>query len=321
MIKAFSSWFSKNLSYLSHLFGITGIILILFLGLFYIPGRIAAAQSDRMRQAQQEVEQSVKELIFSDTASNIREIKFLIEAKEIQLGEKFPLSIPQVLTLAQQSFMQDKFLPLTERKAYIQELEDLKAAVPKAMATAPRAGARFWTAATIGTLLSIILSILLAALGAVTLIKKQRRETELQEELQNETAPTEIALAVQKHYAYEMENHFIAVLRTIEGVHIIEHPSSINTGVNVHFVYKNKAYFVKFKLLANSKVSLSTMKQLFYFVGEQKGEIWLIYNTNLTTLARQEIKELNQKSFDRICRSIKVSTGDEFDKILRQYLL
>jgi hypothetical protein len=168
--------------------------------------------------------------------------------------------------------------------------------------------------------LSIIISILLASLGAYTLLRKRQKDQEIQEELNNEMEQTEIAMAVQKHYAYEMENHFITVLKSIDGVQIIDHPSNINTGVNVHFVYRNKAYFVKFKFLTNSKVGLSTIRQIFYFVGSQKGEIWLIYNTGLTSMAKEEIKHVNQKYVDKACRPIKVSTGDEFDKVLKQYL-
>jgi hypothetical protein len=320
MIKAISNWFGNNLAYLSNLFGIIGIILILFFGLFYIPQSIQDTRAAKMYNAQRDVEQSVKELIYSDTSASIREIKFLIEAKEINMNERFPLTISEVLTLAQQSFMQDKFLSLIERKEYIKELEDLKSSLPKAAETTQRKNTGNWTTTTIVASLSVIISILLASLGVFTLLKRHKKEVETQEELNNEIEQTEIALAIQKHYAYEMENHFISILKKIEGLHIMERPESSDTGVDVHFVYKNKEYFVKFKFLTHSKVGLPTIRQLFNYVADQNAEIWLIYNTGLTALVKQEIKNVNQKNGAEPFKAVRVTTGDEFGNITKQLL-
>lgn len=180
MIEAIRNWHHKNLSTLSYVFGITGVILLLYFGVFSIPHHLKETTTEKMNNAQRDVEQSVKELIFSDTAANFMEIKFLIEAKEIRLNKAFPLSIPEVLTLAQQSFMEDRFLPLKKRKELVKELEDLKASVPKALEQSPKKrNQSFWTPTRIGTLLSIIVSIAIALSGAYTLMlsyKKERRE-------------------------------------------------------------------------------------------------------------------------------------------------
>jgi hypothetical protein len=315
MIKTIRNWYTKNFY---KAFGALAVLLTLYFGIYYIPHQIIEARKERLDKAQREVEQSVKELTFSDSTINFLEIKFLIDAREIKLGEVFPLTIPQVITLTQQSFMNDTFLPLAKRKELIKKLEDLKSSLPEALTKSTKKYDGSFN--SIAIILSILLSIAIALLGAWSLYKRQKKEEEIFEEVTNEAEQSTVALTVQKHYSYEMESAFVAAIKNIADLEIIDYPKIPENGIGIHFTYRNKYYFVAFKFLAAGKVGLSTVKPIFQFAGNKQQEVWLFYNTDLTAMAQHEIKSANEKFPDRIIKAIKITEAAEFEKVIEGIL-
>lgn len=79
-MKKFWSWILKNLS---NIFGIIGVCLTFYFGVFYVPNWIEESQNEKLINAQQNLIQSVKELIYSDSISTLNEVNILIEAKTL----------------------------------------------------------------------------------------------------------------------------------------------------------------------------------------------------------------------------------------------
>lgn len=263
----------------------------------------------------------MKELIFSDSAVNVKEITGLIDAKGIELKENFPYTTTQVLTLTQESFMQDKYLPLNRRKELIKELEDLKTLLPKPTPdTKENKSEDFWTNLSWGAIASILASILTGLLGTISIFRRQKKEEETQEELKNEIEKSEISYTESSKFAYELENALLTILKEDRNIKFIESADERDNGYDAHFQYNGKDYFVEFKFLTRSKVGLSTIRQIMYSVRDKKGEVWLVYNTELTTMVKNEIREIS-KSFPNIMfRAIHVKNIESFKRQVDELL-
>ena len=123
MVKAVFKFLLENLS---HLFGLIGLVLTVYFGVFYVPDWLEEAKNANLKNAETALIQSIKELIFSDSTVSSSDIDILMNAQEISLGQRFPLTKKQILTVTQQSFMNDKFLPLQVRRNLIEEIEQIK---------------------------------------------------------------------------------------------------------------------------------------------------------------------------------------------------
>src|SRR5690606_16399407 len=102
-METFWKWIIKNLS---NIFGLIGILLTLYFGVLYVPSWLREAQQEKFISAQRNLQQSVKELIYSDSICTYSEIDVLIKAKELKLNQTYPLSPEEILTETQESFMQ-----------------------------------------------------------------------------------------------------------------------------------------------------------------------------------------------------------------------
>lgn len=71
----FWNWIIRNIS---HVFSFLGLCLTLYFGVFYVPGWLEDVQKEKFRGAQENLEQSVKELIFSDSLATFAELNSLI---------------------------------------------------------------------------------------------------------------------------------------------------------------------------------------------------------------------------------------------------
>ena len=124
----FLNWLLKNIS---SIFSVVGILLTIYFGVYYAPSWLEEIQNEKLKNAESEIQKSVKELVYSDSIFKVSEVKSLVRAKEISLGINYPFSMTDILTKTQESFMEDKFLPLNRRKSLMEEIEIVKSSLPK----------------------------------------------------------------------------------------------------------------------------------------------------------------------------------------------
>jgi hypothetical protein len=309
MIKAIIEWLLKNFA---NIFSVLGFVLTIYFGVFYVPIWLKESQNERLKNAQNEILQSVKELVFSDSSFAVHELNSLVNAKEITLNEKFSLSLSDILSEAEESFMEDRYLPLTKRRDLIQEIETIKKQLPKENIIATDKQKAENKDISRSTLLSIISSISAVIIGVISAFTRYQTDKDKEEEIKNEIQ--EIPTRELSKYAYEFEREIESVLQSRKD--IILSTKDQNRGIDFEFSYHDKRYFVEAKFLTRSKIGLNTIHQLTYFLRDKSGEAWLIYNTNLTQLVAKEIDKYNQNNRDVKIKAIRVTSGKEFaDKL------
>jgi len=76
----FFNWLLKNIS---NIFSVIGIFLTIYLGFFYAPSWMEEMKNEKLRNAESEIQKSVKELVYSDSVFKVSEIKALVKAKSL----------------------------------------------------------------------------------------------------------------------------------------------------------------------------------------------------------------------------------------------
>lgn len=315
-MKNFWKYIIRNLS---NIFGLIGIILTLYFGVFYVPSWLKKAQNEKVLNAQKNLEQSIKELVFSDSICNYSEISILIDAKILELNEPFPLEPKEVLTKIQESFMQDRFLPLDKRKELIFEIENLKKQVPinteidnEKIKNDSISTTLKWTS-ILGSILSVII-------GIISFYLKFKTEKAKDEEIENQIIETDN----QKdnvELAFEYEKQIIKIISNYKGVDIVKTSEKYDFGFDLEFNFNKKKYFIEVKYLTQSKIGL---KSFHRFLSRQKGlegQFWFIYNTDLTDMVKNRAENMNKLTFPhREIVLIKAENELEFKKQLDKLL-
>lgn len=309
-MKIFWKWILKNLSYI---FSFTGIILTLYFGVFYVPTWLREAQNEKNLNAQRNLQQSIKELIYSDSICSYSEIEALIRAKEISLNQEFPFSPLEVLIQIQESFMQDRFLPLEKRKKLISELEKLKKEIPETTieyTEKSKAKNSIW----IYEWLSILVSLIAVIVGIISFFLKFKTEKEKDEEIENQIIESDNYKS-NIEFAIDYEKQIINTIAKYPEVKIIKQPGDRDFGLDLEFDFKGKRYFVEAKYLSRSKVGLNSFQRFLAYQKGLEGEFWFIYNTDLTDMVKSKAETMNKiSSPNRIITLIKAENGNDLLK-------
>lgn len=314
-MKTFWNWIVQNLS---HIFSVAGILLSLYFGIWYVPDWLAENQREKIINAQKNLEQSIKELVFADTICSYSEINILIKAKELEISESYPLQPNEILVKVQESFMQDRFLPLLKRKQLMSEIEIIKKQIP---VTNIKPKIKESNKASILGFVSIILTVISVTIGILSYYLRYIREKEKDEEIANQINESE-SLSIQIDSGLSYENKIINVIKNFPGAKLIEN-QKIDYGFDVIFEFQDKTFYVECKYLIRSKVGLSSLERFVNQSQGLEGDFLFVYNTDLTKMVKSRIADLQRVLFlntKRKVHLIKASNENEFEAELFKLL-
>jgi len=311
-VKTLKEWFTN----FGTIFSILGFFATIYLGVWYVPAWIKESQNMRIKNAENEILQSVKELIYNDSTFTLKELPALVRAKEITINEKFPLSNSDILTKTEESFMEDKFLPLSKRKELIKKLEQIKQELPKEAITEKQKTEK--KGITWDILLSIVGSIVTVILGIISSFIKFKSDKDKETEIQNEINVVSTERETIE-YAYEFERNIEETLKKRKDIQLEENDIN-DRGIDFIFSKSGKRYFVEAKYLTRSKIGLNTYYKLAQYINNKSGEAWLIYNTDLTPMVLELIKEFNKNNKQISIRLVNVKNSKEFAEKLDEIL-
>ena len=310
--KTLRDWFTN----FGTVFSILGFFATIYLGIWYVPKWLQESKNERIRNAENEILQSVKELVFNDSTFTLSELPTLVHAKEIALKENFPLSLYDILTKTEESFMEDRFLPLLRRKELINKIELIKKQLPKETKIdshkAENKGA-FWE-----KWISILIAIIAVILGLISTYIKFKLDKDKDAEIQNEIQEVSSEKETPE-YSYEFEKNIEEALRKRPDI-VLEQRKYQDRGIDIIFSKGDKTYFVEAKYLRKSKIGLNTFHQRAHYLKDKSGEAWLIYNTDLTPLVAQEIADFNKENKQVRIKTIRVADSKEFAEKLNNIL-
>jgi len=301
----------------SNIFGFIGIISTIYFGVFHVPSWIKEYRISKLALAEQDIHQSIKELVFHDSLLSESEILLLIQAKELEISESFPNSPKQMLTKVQGSFMEDRFIPLDKRKILIKKIENIKGVLSNdPIKEEVKGTGRGKIYDSIMKILAALTSLFIAIVGFAGLYKRSKTEKEKDEEIKNQAYEIETAkIFINK--ALEYEDMIATVLSNrFDSIKITE---ASDSGFDIKFEHEGIEYFIEAKYLNRSRVGVGSVDKFLNSVKGIEGKFIFIYNTELTEMAKRRLTEfINMKTGNREIIAIKAENKAELEKELEK---
>ncbi len=308
------NWIIKNIS---NFFGILGIVLTIYFSVFYVPAWIKESQNEKINNSKQELIQSIKELVFSDSTITITEIQSLVIAKEIEKKVRVPYSFYELLTICEDSYMEDKFLPLQKRRELIQELEVLKSKLTVKEDRVEKLTSKENSIANnLITIIVSLLGLILSFAGLFSTYYKNKKSQQQEEEISNELEDANVD-SNNRQFAQNVEMNYLEIIKGIAKNKVFE-PNNKDTDYDLLISQDDDNIYFEFKILTKSNVGLGAFKRFADFIKNKGGKGVFIYNTNLTTMVKNEI-EKTQKEGIKI-KVIKVTSETELKEKVEEIL-
>ena len=309
-------WILKNFG---NIFSVFGVAATLYFGLFYIPDYIEESKNAKLNNASKEVIQSIKELVYSDSIASVKEISALIRSKEVGANLEFENSDKWFLLKAEESFMEDKFIPLSDRRKLIQEIETLTSALPKNTEKKPETlqeSKSKW----ISTSLSIIGTILTLLAGffsfRINYLTRKSKDEEIENELREALTETGVSHGSVGYQKTEQD-----ILEILKNSNYDINQNSINK-TRQHFDFEfregKRKYFVEIKVLRASKVGLKSIESFLLQLRNRKGIGIFIYNTELTSLSASRIRDFNKIEKHSQVYAFQFTTKKEVERKIKE---
>lgn len=305
-------WILKNFG---NIFSVFGVVATLYFGIFYIPDYIEESQNARLNNASKEVVQSIKELVYSDSTATAKEITSLIKSKEIGASVEFQNSNRWFLLKAEESFMEDKFIPLPKRRELLAEIELLAKELPpptKEESKDVQKAKTNW----IVTLLSILATLITLIIGYLSLRANYLTRKSKDEEIENELKEARAEIGATRYSVDYMsiEEDIISILKSLQYEF---NPISFNKTdkeFDIEFWVNKKRYFIEVKVLRTSRVGLKSIESFLLQLRSKRGIGIFIYNTELTSMSGSRLRDYNKIEKVSEAYAIKFTNKNEVKK-------
>lgn len=309
MRKEIWNWILKNFG---NIFSVFGVVATLYFGIFYIPVYIEESQNIKLHNASKEVVQSIKELIYSDSTVTTKEIISLIKSKEVGANVEFHNWNEWFLLRAEESFMEDKFIPLNKRRELIEEIEILTKQLPIHPNNETEDNQKTNTN-SISTLVSILGTLLTLIIGYLSVRANYLTRKSKDEEIENELieARTEMGATTYSVDYISIENDILSILRNLNYELNTNSLNKTNKAFDFEFWVKNKKYFVELKVLRASRVGLKSIESFLLQLRSRRGVGIFIHNTELTPLSASRLRDFNKLEKLAEAHAIKFSSKEE----------
>jgi hypothetical protein len=274
-----------------NLFSIVGVIATFYFGLFYIPDYAKENLYSKSELAQEEIIHEVGEQLYSGKAVTIEEVKSAIEQKEIFYKMTFPFSVKQTLLLINNDFSKNDYISLEKRNEIKSKIQNIVNGIEET--PAKEKALKYFDYLNIA---SIFLAITAALVGFLSIIQKNKKDAEVEIELDEENIPFEEGTVSHRAYEYSqmvgeaIKDLGLEILKEIKAnqqqpVYGPEFEVSSNNG---ELLIETKAY--------RQKVGVNTVRGFLYILRQAKKPGILVSTSTLTFRAKQLLQQHNEKN-------------------------
>jgi hypothetical protein len=174
----------KNLSIF---FSILGILMTLYLSIFYFPAYLRKSQDVTIERMNHNLVEGILELLYRNGEIELNTITSLIKGQEIREKTTYPYAMDQLLVQTQEALIRNEFIPMPERQSLVDQLDTvisryqaIHLSTPnenhKTAAKIPWLKADYWNSTNVAGVLSGLFGILISLLGIYSLYYKLKVE-------------------------------------------------------------------------------------------------------------------------------------------------
>jgi hypothetical protein len=274
-----------------NLFSVVGVIATFYFGLFYIPDYAKENLYGKSALAQDEILKEVGERLFAAEEISVREVESVIEQKEVFYKIDFPFSVKQTLLLIRNDFAKNPYIPLEKRNEIRLKVQSLIESIiddPKKNEEWGRFNYLKW--------ISIFLAIASSLIGLLSIIQKNKKDAEVEIELDEENTPFEEGTVRRRGYDYSqivnevLKELNLAMIKELKATpqQPIYGPEFEVTSSKGDFLIETKAY--------SQKVGVNTMRSFLYMLRQAGKPGVLVSSSKLTIRAKQLLQQHNESN-------------------------
>ncbi len=306
MIEEFKKGWQWALSRFWNIFSVVGVIATFYFGLFYIPDYAKENLYSKSALAQEEILEEVGERLFAGEEISTWEIESAIEQKEVFYKINFPFSTKQTLLLIRNSFSKNSYIPLEKRNEInlkLQSLiEDIKDDPEKS---------KEWTEFNYSEWISVVLAIAFSLIGFLSIIQKNKKDAEVEIELDEENIPFEEGTVSRRGYDYsQMVSEVLKELNLTMTKELKATPQQPVFGPEFEVSSSKGDMLIETKAY-RQKVGVSTMRSFLYMLRKAEKPGVLVSSSTLTIRARQLLQLHNEKNFEAKAHFVSAITKSD----------
>lgn len=271
----------------SPLASILGVFLTLYFGIFYVPSYIEETKNEKIARMNEVLIDRIQEIIYNEKDLDKEFISTMIKGLELKSKTMYPFTINELLTQTQESFINNKFIPILQRYKYFNQIQKLKETFIENPVEEKNKNSDFDFLSVFSSILSVLITIL--SIIGIYLNNKKNKEIEI--EAQIFKTSDKIADSVIK--AVEFENRIIDLLNKL-GIPI-EKTNTSDMGYDFSINIKNTKYYIEVKNTRNP-ISMSKIEHILGKLKNLDANFILITNSALSQTAQNLVNEYNKSN-------------------------
>jgi len=295
----------------SNLFSVIGIVLTIYFSVFYIPGYVREVRNEKVLNIHNELIENFQELVYNKQKVDIDDLKTFIKGKELRNNVDYPYSIDELLIQVQERFLENKFIPLVERRELIDTIDSIRDNLTSVNITQNsiivKKEKKDWLG-LISSLVSMVIGVLASILGLISIYFKEKRQKEYELGQDIEQKKEEIEKDVKSSIGYE---------KVVENIlSQVKHGDNFVTftrNQQIDFVLEsqNCKYAIEVKYQSRP-ISTNVIKQILSYSEKTNSRPMLVTNSSLTRGALEEIKVYDSEHENE---PFVVVSGETYDEL------
>ncbi len=274
-----------------------GIILTIYFSVYYVPQYSEDIKLKRIENINTSLITIVQELVYNEHEVNEEDLQTLIKGKELKYNIEYPYSLNELLIQTQERFLDNKFIPLQERKNLIEKVDQIRALIEPATIHTESKLVKKAAVDYLSYLISLI-GILASGWGAFGIWIKNKHEKEIEAERKVEEKQEEIKFQIKEGVL--LENIVEATFKELIPEIKIEKFLSDRGYDFIILIPDGKQIGVEVKFTENSVLKAQQIRPILRVAKEQDIETLLISNAGFSDLAKRNIDRFNKEHTNKI---------------------
>lgn len=272
-----------------NLFSVVGVLATFYFGLFYIPDYVQENLYSKSALAQEEIIHEIGEKLYAGEEISVAEVESAIEQKEIFYKIDFPFSTKQTLLLIRNDFSKNSYIPLEKRNDIRFNVQILIDGIKEVPSKEDK-----WWEFDYMIVASIVLALLSGVIGFLSIIQKNKKDAEVEIELDEENIPFEEGTVSRRAYEYSQ-----MVGEVLKEMNLTLHQELKATPQQPVYGPEFEVFTQKGNLLIETKayhrkVGVNTMRGFLHMLRRSEKPGVLVSTSTMTIRARQLLQQHNE---------------------------
>jgi len=300
---------------LSNIFSVVGIGLTVYFAVFYVPYYVQEIEIKKIESTHESLIESIQELVYNNHVIDAGDINTLVRGKELSGQLNYPFTGEELLIQVQESFLENKFIPLDQRKALIEKIDQIREDLPEPIAEKSKKEDRA-IPTSIYSWLSAVLGIVAAMFGFISIWTRNIKLEEIKIESTIEDRQESIKQNV--HTSIFMERNIYETLKNSLGPNHIEYCPPSTPADFIIKIDGGRETAVEVKYTETEVMPLRVINRLISAATELEMPLVLISNANLTANARKKVAEFNSINEDTPISYININESKDVESDIRK---